>query len=286
MPEEQKREFTGIWIPKIVVEDSRLTWTDRALYAEVASFDSCYMSNETLGKRLGVGTRRVQQIVSRLKECGYIYQEAFDGRKRYLQTFVSRGANGFASGPVERTTLHARDEADCVSGTKQVSPIDNSRENNLDSVSSRTLAVSAVETVEAPSPPKPEIAKPPTELHQLVSYVAEIQGIDPPLNKGAEYKAAKTILATYSLDMAKSTADTMLKDTFWKQRKFTVMNLCSNFPKYKTEPVDPDFDPWEEQNNAVIATMEQWERDQAYIAQLRQEIADAEGGTAHAPQDE
>lgn len=83
--EEQKRDFKGVWIPKSVVENENLTLVEKWLYAEISSFEVCYMTNETLAKRCGVGERTISRSIKKLKDLGYVVDTGFNGRKRELK---------------------------------------------------------------------------------------------------------------------------------------------------------------------------------------------------------
>jgi len=120
--EEQKREFTGVWIPRKIVEDERLSWTDRALYAEVACYETCFVSNAFLAKRIGVSVSRIKAIVGKLKELGFLKQVGFDGRRRFLSVSIPQ--------PYQK-----QDTSSTENSTPEVSktiPIDNIVDNSID----------------------------------------------------------------------------------------------------------------------------------------------------------
>lgn len=81
----QKREFTGVWIPKFIIEDKDLNWTQRGLYAEIACFDLCTKSDLQLAERIGVSDRQVRTHLKKLIEKGYVLKVSFDGRTRKLR---------------------------------------------------------------------------------------------------------------------------------------------------------------------------------------------------------
>jgi hypothetical protein len=127
--ENQKREFTGIWIPRRVVEDERLTWTERAVYGEISCYERCFMSNAFIANRIGVTDRQVRDIISKLKDYGYVAQVGFDGRHRFL------AVQGGTIPPV-------REEVDFHAERKQTSMIDNSIDNNIDTSETKVSRVS------------------------------------------------------------------------------------------------------------------------------------------------
>lgn len=81
-----KREFTGVWIPRYIIEDESLKPVDRLVYAEIACFKVCTMSNATLGNRAGCSEDTVSRSITRLKKNGYIVLTGFNGRVRKLQS--------------------------------------------------------------------------------------------------------------------------------------------------------------------------------------------------------
>jgi DNA-binding Lrp family transcriptional regulator len=82
--EEQKKEFTGIWIPRHIIEDKDLTMSEMIIYSEISCFDICYKPNKSLGERWGLKERRISEIISKLESKGYIKRRGFDGRNRQL----------------------------------------------------------------------------------------------------------------------------------------------------------------------------------------------------------
>lgn len=83
---EQKKEFTGVFIPRHILECEQLNVYEKQLYAEISCFDECYLSNETLAKRLGCTEVTITRYIKKLKDKGYIEQTRFDGRARYLRS--------------------------------------------------------------------------------------------------------------------------------------------------------------------------------------------------------
>jgi len=163
--DKQKREFTGVWIPRMVVEDERLNWTQRALYAEIACFEVCFMSNAFLANRLGVHERKVQEHISYLKELGYIQQVGFDGRQRRLSVLGRHAENG-------------------TPDTPKTAPIDNSIENNIDfsaNAEEKSFLSEAVEDVtfevdEDFAPARSLRSRKPAPSTPLVSWAEQRRG--------------------------------------------------------------------------------------------------------------
>jgi len=81
---EQKREFTGIWIPKEIIEDETLTKSEMIIYAEIACFTECRKSNEALGSRWKLKKNTVSIIISSLIKKGFIESNNKTGEYRKL----------------------------------------------------------------------------------------------------------------------------------------------------------------------------------------------------------
>jgi hypothetical protein len=83
----QKREFTGVWIPKEIILDERLKPIDKILYAEIACFEECYKKQSELLKICGVGAKAFQASCRRLTKFGYMAQCRKFGRVYRKSTF-------------------------------------------------------------------------------------------------------------------------------------------------------------------------------------------------------
>lgn len=69
---EPKQEYTGSWIPAAVMLSKELRPIEKLLYAEIASFNSCWASNGWLSERIGISERSVTSGIRRLKELNFI----------------------------------------------------------------------------------------------------------------------------------------------------------------------------------------------------------------------
>lgn len=72
---EPARAFKGIWIPKVITEDARLTAMHKMLLAEVDSLDhgeGCFATNEYLASRIGTTKGNVAQMFVYLRSLGLI----------------------------------------------------------------------------------------------------------------------------------------------------------------------------------------------------------------------
>ena len=125
---EPKRQFTGVWLPREVLEDERLKGTEKILYAEIASFGDkgCWKKSEELMSLTGMRTSAFQASCRRLVEFGYITQSREYGR------MVRRSNIGFLadpeSHPVEKQRVHPVE--------KQRVHIDNTIDNTKNNINS------------------------------------------------------------------------------------------------------------------------------------------------------
>ena len=125
---EPKRQFTGVWLPREVLEDERLKGTEKILYAEIASFGEkgCWKKSEELMSLTGMRTSTFQASCRRLVEFGYITQSREYGR------MVRRSNIGFLADPeslpVEKQRVHPVE--------KQRVHIDNTIDNTKNNINS------------------------------------------------------------------------------------------------------------------------------------------------------
>nr|DAU66796.1 MAG TPA: helix-turn-helix domain protein [Caudoviricetes sp.] len=89
----ESRDFKGVWIPKKVWLDTRLNALEKIILTEIDSLDNgekgCYASNEHLAEFCQCSKTKVSTAIRKLIDCGYIYVQNFDGRKRELKSRLS-----------------------------------------------------------------------------------------------------------------------------------------------------------------------------------------------------
>nr|DAP75724.1 MAG TPA: helix-turn-helix domain protein [Caudoviricetes sp.] len=125
---EPPRQFTGVWIPKEVLLDDRLTGAEKILYAEIASFGDkgCWKRSKELMKLAGVRTSTFQASCRKLVSLGYITQKRQYGR-------MVRWSNlGFGT---SRSTPHNSHQSEIqrdARGEIQRVHIDNTKDNTKD----------------------------------------------------------------------------------------------------------------------------------------------------------
>lgn len=104
---EMPRDFKGIWIPKELWLDHRLSFFEKCLAAEIDSLDGrqgCYASNQYFEKFFNANQRTVQRGIARLKELGYIRMEMFNGRERVLRSCIKNHHDNFDRSDVTGVT--------------------------------------------------------------------------------------------------------------------------------------------------------------------------------------
>jgi hypothetical protein len=88
------RDFKGVWIPKEVWLDERLSMLDKGILAEVDSLDmgenGCFASNEHLAEFCQCSVTKVSTSITKLVDLGYLSVRSFDGRKRFLKSSLSK----------------------------------------------------------------------------------------------------------------------------------------------------------------------------------------------------
>ncbi len=81
-----------------------------------------------------------------------------------------------------------------------------------------------------------EGARTSTAYYELVEYVRSIQELKAWASKPRQFQAAKQILsAGYSLEEAKTAADRMHDDPFWRSKTFDLQHLSRHIQRYSRE---------------------------------------------------
>jgi len=69
------RDFKGVWVPREVWLDEKLSWMEKLFLVEIDSLDNengCFASNKYFGEFFGLSNSRVSEIISSLQYKGYI----------------------------------------------------------------------------------------------------------------------------------------------------------------------------------------------------------------------
>lgn len=121
---EQKRGFTGYWLPREIIDHPKLTPLQKLLYGDISSFENgCFMSNATLAERYGISENAISKNISNLIKQGVVIQTAFDGRKRYLKA-LHVAAMEHAAMTESTPSIGANDKADPAETTSIDTNID------------------------------------------------------------------------------------------------------------------------------------------------------------------
>lgn len=160
----QKREFTGVWIPKEILLHKELSDFQKILYADIACFETCFMLNVTFAERYGKSLDTISRNISKLVELGYIIVNGFDGRKRYMTALhihaMQHPQKPQGSIRKNNVSIGKNNEADSV----KTPTIDNTLDNKLDNTIDNNIDIAILEnrdmltTNESTSivkPPKP-----------------------------------------------------------------------------------------------------------------------------------
>lgn len=89
------RDFKGIWIPKEIWLDKKLSWTEKLFLTEIDSLSTtktgCYATNEYFADFFCLSKDRVSKLISSLKNKGYVevYLTYKDGTKQVDKRFIT-----------------------------------------------------------------------------------------------------------------------------------------------------------------------------------------------------
>lgn len=135
---EPKRQFTGVWLPREVLEDERLKGTEKILYAEIASFGEkgCWKRADELQQLCGVGRDGLQSACKRLRETGYIVERRMYGRiVRTLAVYSTVVKSHQQDNPVvhqpEKPVVQEQDNPVVVQQDNPVVHKDNTKDNTI-----------------------------------------------------------------------------------------------------------------------------------------------------------
>lgn len=90
------RDFKGVWIPREVWLDPRLSMLDKGILTEIDSLDcgedGCWASNAYLAEFCQCTERKVTDTISKLIDLGYVKVISFDGRTRKLRSCLEKSS--------------------------------------------------------------------------------------------------------------------------------------------------------------------------------------------------
>jgi len=79
-PNDQKKEFTGVWIPHYIIENEKMKPVDKILYAIIACPEMYQKKSNELMEFCGVRKKAFQASCRRLEKLGYIEEKRVFGR--------------------------------------------------------------------------------------------------------------------------------------------------------------------------------------------------------------
>lgn len=154
MQESFERDFKGIWIPKEIWLDEKLTVLDKVILMEIDSFDSgdgCWAGNDYLAEFCQCSERKVTEAVAKLIKLGYVRVLRFDGRRRFLTSCLTKNV-----------TPHSKK---CEAASQNLRPI-----NITNNITNKRISLSRNTTGDKPRKSEPEetFRKPTLEEVQAV----------------------------------------------------------------------------------------------------------------------
>ncbi len=167
----EQRDFKGVWIPRSIYLDSRLTALEKIVLVEIDSLDGddgCFCSNEYLANFCQCSERKISDAVSKLIELGYITSVSFDGRKRVLRSRV------------EKT---ARQNSKNCEADEDTHYINNNKNNNIKTFSKeKVCSADAQRVIDAwnvlPSVPKVQRIMPTSSRYKMLIARVRDYGVD------------------------------------------------------------------------------------------------------------
>lgn len=136
---EQKRDFKGVWIPKTVWLDKRLSALDKMILTEIDSLASeergCFASNAYIADFCQCSEAKVTKSISLLIKLGYLYVASFNGRQRELKSRLSTSSyeaeSENVSGCSVKNTRQGSKFYEAESENLPESKLDNKQDNNI-----------------------------------------------------------------------------------------------------------------------------------------------------------
>lgn len=202
-----ERQFTGVWIPREILEDENLKAVDKILYAEIASFgeNGCWKKSEELMAMVGVKTDAFQASCKRLVDGGYITQNRKFGRiiRRITLGFSRTEKSHRRGNPVDEHRENPINE----SREKPVVHIDNTKENTIDNtiLSIDNRQASEVQVKETNKP----VEYGNRDINELFTYWNETLSFEITSRKQANRRACYNLIKKAGVDGVKKLINTV-----------------------------------------------------------------------------
>lgn len=118
MDEHHERKFKGVWIESEVWLNTKLSWMEKCLLAEVNSLDDpengCTASNKYLSEMFHTSPASIANMLSKLRSENYLETASFDGRKRSIRVKAALTHRLRQGSPPGEGTLNPQVNADPV----------------------------------------------------------------------------------------------------------------------------------------------------------------------------
>lgn len=80
--QNSQRGFSGVWVPKQILDSTELTPSEKIIYANIASFDKCcFETNERLAEKCGIDEKTVRRALTKLQELSFVFIEFVNNNK-------------------------------------------------------------------------------------------------------------------------------------------------------------------------------------------------------------
>lgn len=128
------RDFKGVWIPREVWLDDRLSALDKIILVEIDSLDcgeeGCYASNKYLAEFCQCSEAKITKSISKLVKFGYLEVVSFNGRRREIKSLLSK-IRGCLVKSTRQTSKKYEAESEKVRGSIYINNIENNIDNYL-----------------------------------------------------------------------------------------------------------------------------------------------------------
>lgn len=86
-----KKEFTGLWVPIDILQNEKLTSTEKLVLAVIYGLSKdgrCTASNQYIAETVGSGFDHVKKIIPKLAKDGYIHVKNFRDDKKIIRRTI------------------------------------------------------------------------------------------------------------------------------------------------------------------------------------------------------
>lgn len=122
-----ERDFKGVWIPKEIWLDTRLTALEKIILMEVDSLDNeeshCYASNSYLAEFCQCTEVKISRAIKKCIDLGLLELVSFDGRTRILKSRLKQS--------LRQTQTNLKADLNKVNANNKDNNIDNNKKNNM-----------------------------------------------------------------------------------------------------------------------------------------------------------